>query len=267
MGSVVTAVVALVLLVAGCDAGRSGPNPSPTTSGLVAESLPEPTANVAVTEFFDPLGRVFVVTSGAAEPDVVVQEDSVRVQVYLASADEVLRMSAPEGAVWGVLADSSAILRDPGAPAAQLGGINAPSAQDRGGTRVRVRLSSESDPASDQSLSFVPQFRSATSFPVRVEFEVSMLALERVEWAGDLEGGRSLQVFPTKWGRSGSQAAQAAVWESVIALEPEAESDVMDKQLRCHALGAPDKESWNLEPWRPDVPYLDYLLARCNPVS
>src|SRR5699024_1383242 len=111
-----------------------------------------------------------------------------------------------------------------------------------------------------------PQFRSATTFPVQVEVEVSMLALEQVEWAGDLEGGRSLQVFPTTWGRSGSQAAQAAVWESVIALEPEAESDVMDKQLRCHALGAPDKESWNLEPWRPDVPYLDYLLARCNPV-
>ena len=39
----------------------------------------------------------------------------------------------------------------------------------------------------------------------------------------------------------------------------------MDHQLRCHALGVPGKETWNLEPWRPEVDYLAYLLARCNP--
>ena len=33
----------------------------------------------------------------------------------------------------------------------------------------------------------------------------------------------------------------------------------------AHALGAPDKDSWNLEPWRPDVGLLATLTARCNP--
>lgn len=88
-------------------------------------------------------------------------------------------------------------------------------------------------------------------------------AIERVEWAEDLEGGRSLQVFPTAWGRDPRAAEQG--WAEVIALEPEADTQVMELQFRCHALGAPEKESWNLEPWRPDVPFHEMLLARCNP--
>ncbi len=39
----------------------------------------------------------------------------------------------------------------------------------------------------------------------------------------------------------------------------------MHDQLTCHALGAPDKETWNLEPWRPDVGLLAVLAAACNP--
>lgn len=88
-------------------------------------------------------------------------------------------------------------------------------------------------------------------------------AIERVEWAEDLEGGRSLQVFPTAWGRDPRAAEQG--WAEVIALEPEADTQVMELQFRCHVLGAPEKESWNLEPWRPDVPFHEMLLARCNP--
>jgi hypothetical protein len=39
----------------------------------------------------------------------------------------------------------------------------------------------------------------------------------------------------------------------------------MHDQLVCHGIGAPDKATWNLEPWRPDVGLLAVLAAGCNP--
>ncbi|WP_414647956.1 DUF2599 domain-containing protein [Cellulomonas sp.] len=39
----------------------------------------------------------------------------------------------------------------------------------------------------------------------------------------------------------------------------------MHDQFLCHALGAADKATWNLEPWRPDVGSMATLMARCNP--
>ncbi|WP_373790284.1 DUF2599 domain-containing protein [Achromobacter insuavis] len=62
-------------------------------------------------------------------------------------------------------------------------------------------------------------------------------------------------------------AALEAVRAELAAVGPEARTTVMDHQLRCHALGAPGKDTWNLEPWRPELDYLAYLLARCNPTS
>ncbi|MBC7292192.1 MAG: DUF2599 domain-containing protein, partial [Actinotalea sp.] len=59
-----------------------------------------------------------------------------------------------------------------------------------------------------------------------------------------------------------------AVWSALgrrTALGTDATGPGMRDQLECHALGAPDKESWNLEPWRPDVGLLATLAARCNP--
>ena len=51
----------------------------------------------------------------------------------------------------------------------------------------------------------------------------------------------------------------------LAAAEPEAATATMLAQLECHALGAPDKDSWNLEPWRPEVSEQDMVSAGCNP--
>ena len=48
-------------------------------------------------------------------------------------------------------------------------------------------------------------------------------------------------------------------------VNPDMLSPTMRAQLECHQLGAPDKETWNLEPWRPDVSAVDMIAARCNP--
>ncbi|ROS76523.1 DUF2599 domain-containing protein [Cellulomonas sp. PhB143] len=89
-------------------------------------------------------------------------------------------------------------------------------------------------------------------------------ALVSATW-GEAEGGRSLAVVPSDWARQAGAAGADAVWSAVVAAEPDADTPGMHDQLECHALGATDKASWNLEPWRPDVGFVDTALARCNP--
>ncbi|GAB3158919.1 hypothetical protein GCM10027059_04420 [Myceligenerans halotolerans] len=93
-------------------------------------------------------------------------------------------------------------------------------------------------------------------------------ALGSATWAQrEGEGGLSLAVVPEAWVRSGGQAALDLLTAQLAAAEPEADSDTMRDQLACHHLGAPDKASWNLEPWRPDVGMFGTIAARCNPTE
>ncbi|MFE6234514.1 DUF2599 domain-containing protein [Cellulosimicrobium sp. NPDC057862] len=89
-------------------------------------------------------------------------------------------------------------------------------------------------------------------------------SVRSTDW-GEREGGRSLAVDPTTWARAAGQAGQELVWAQLVAAEPEADVPTMHDQLVCHAVGAPDKTTWNLEPWRPDVGLLATMAARCNP--
>ncbi|NCT90298.1 DUF2599 domain-containing protein [Cellulomonas sp. APG4] len=104
----------------------------------------------------------------------------------------------------------------------------------------------------------------ATIGDVDLTLRVGTAALVSADW-GDREGGRSLAVVPTAWARGGHEAALELLRAQLHAAEPETTSAVMDDQLVCHSVGAPDKESWNLEPWRPDVGLLGVLAAACNP--
>lgn len=82
---------------------------------------------------------------------------------------------------------------------------------------------------------------------------------------GEREGGRSLAVTPSDWARVGGLAAHELVPVQLAAAEPDAGTATMRGQLACHQLGAPDKATWNLEPWRPAVDALEMIAARCNP--
>ncbi|WP_435300636.1 DUF2599 domain-containing protein [Timonella sp. A28] len=48
-------------------------------------------------------------------------------------------------------------------------------------------------------------------------------------------------------------------------MEDDANGDTMKKQFQCHVIGAPTKDTWNLEPWRPDGTLTAIMAARCNP--
>jgi hypothetical protein len=96
--------------------------------------------------------------------------------------------------------------------------------------------------------------------------------VDHVEWAkfGDLS---SLRVYPTAAGREASLVAtvntEAAAWQEVLALSPDADMPGMYAQFICHwelaELGHPGKISWNLEPWRPEVDDNTLVATRCNP--
>ena len=97
-------------------------------------------------------------------------------------------------------------------------------------------------------------------------FVVGTVPLESATW-GEAEGGRSLAVVPAPWVRTGGLAAQQAIASRLAVTEPEAASPSMQAQLWCHVLGARDKASWNLEPWRPEVGTATLLATRCNPTD
>ncbi|MEV5646936.1 DUF2599 domain-containing protein [Nocardia sp. NPDC052254] len=93
--------------------------------------------------------------------------------------------------------------------------------------------------------------------------------IDHTEWTDDVDG-RRLHVYPTPAGREDRfPAAQDRAWAEIVAATPDADSPGMHDQFACHwvwaRLVAPNKPSWNLEPWRPAVGYEATVQAMCNP--
>ncbi|GAA2721813.1 DUF2599 domain-containing protein [Cellulomonas aerilata] len=96
-----------------------------------------------------------------------------------------------------------------------------------------------------------------------ITVRVAAHAVLDTDW-GEREGGRSLAVEPSPWARTAGMAGEVGVWAELVRAVPEADSPTMRDQLSCHVIGAPDKDTWNLEPWRPDVGLIMTLAASCN---
>ncbi|AYF75348.1 DUF2599 domain-containing protein [Nocardia yunnanensis] len=93
--------------------------------------------------------------------------------------------------------------------------------------------------------------------------------IDHTEWTDEIDG-RRLHVYPTEAGRKDTfPAALDRAWQEVRADAPDADTPGMFDQFRCHwewaRVVAPDKPSWNLEPWRPAVGYDATVSALCNP--
>lgn len=156
----------------------------------------------------------------------------------------------PDGTTATVLSDGSATLAD--ATGALVGGFSTPTGP-HGAALVAT---------ADGTLDVVVP-SDATQ---EVGLWLASSALLGTVW-GDQEGGRSLSVSPTAWARAGSLAAQELVWSQLVTREPEADATTMHDQLLCHMLGAPTKDTWNLEPWRPEVDLVTLVATKCNPTE
>lgn len=93
--------------------------------------------------------------------------------------------------------------------------------------------------------------------------------IDHVQWTDDSDG-RRLHVYPTPAGRADQfPTAQDRAWGEVLAAAPDADTPGMYDQFLCHwqyaRVVAPNKPSWNLEPWRPAVGYQATVAAACNP--
>ena len=93
--------------------------------------------------------------------------------------------------------------------------------------------------------------------------------IDHVTWTSDGKG-RVLRVYPSGAGRSSADpGARASAWLEVLRAAPGADSPSMREQFFCHwdfaRVVEPDKPSWNLEAWRPEVSYAVMTQAACNP--
>jgi hypothetical protein len=274
--------IGLVTALAGC----TGPaRPAEETS---AGSSPAP-SSTSVATLMDP-GSLRVdgaaVTSGevtlavwppvglaASAPDedgaVVLQVPLPQVADGTTAVLPVATLVAPEGMTLDALSDDSTVVR--GADGGVVAALTAPVLTgEAAAAGLRVTVTG----ADDGTIAW------SVTRPVRTDGSVetdpspagtatatfAATAVRSATWADrDDEGGQSLAVVPATWARSGSLAAEEAVWAQVVSIAPDADLPTMRDQLTCHTIGAPDKASWNLEPWRPEVGLLATLAARCNP--
>ena len=232
-------VVVLGAALGGCDAPGDDAAPPTTTAAISAPLAPPVTFAVGAvsltvqpTAAFTAAGGTLSVTT---DPD-----GSARLHVTssVTARQTTATLTGPDGTTLDPLPDGSLLVRaDDGSLVAGITGTKA-RLDTTDGT---VRLSASGG----------------------AELWLADTAVTSLDW-GEREGGRSLAVAPTAWGRSASQAAEEMVWAAVAA-QPEAGTPSMRDQLDCHRFGAPDKPTWNLEPWRPKVDWITLLAARCNP--
>ncbi|GAB2463935.1 hypothetical protein GCM10027063_01570 [Promicromonospora xylanilytica] len=275
------AALAVLLTVSGCDlversaraddpdqptatAERSPASPEqPGTSG---DDRPEPHTSTVTLD-----GAVLRVDSRKA---AVVQADggvpglqTVTLELTPGGTADLILTSPGE---LDVDSDGSiTVLDGDGTPVAAIGPPAPPSGTEDGAPRIevtdadatRARVEVDDRPARGSGTTDTP----ARTGPLTVTFEIGTDAIESATW-GENEGGRSLAVDPRDWVRHAGEAGLDLIRAQLVAAEPDAGSRTMEHQLVCHAVGAPDKSTWNLEPWRPDVGLILTATAHCNPV-
>lgn len=275
-------VAVLVGLAAGCTAGdAAGPTGARPTGATVAPAPTDPSAADVRTR-----GVALTANgvSAAAVPDTSVTADSSAdpdgsVHLHLAVRDDaesapsttpaasptisappavpLAWLTGPAGSTAAVLEDGSAVIS--ASDGSFLLGLSAPTPS--------ARFTVVGTPAAVLRIDHVTASglgATATGGPVTTWLSGS--AVVAASW-GVAEGGRSLEVTPSEWARSGTLAAQQALWSQLVAQHPDANSPTMHEQLLCHVLGAAGKSTWHIEPWRPQVDALTMLRTRCNPTA
>lgn len=133
------------------------------------------------------------------------------------------------------------------------------------GTKWRIHPATGAGGSAGHRTVLLSQTVSPTGATSQVAAVYGTHLIATTKWTTRGEGGKSLQVSPTYFGRLSGEVAMTYAAQELKTLRPETATGPMEKQLRCHLIGARGKTTWNLEPWRPDVSEVEYLLARCNP--
>lgn len=270
--ALVTCCVALALAVGACapgpgDSGEASPSPpsSPTIKTGPSGGLASAAAGTDVTA-----GDVTltVTVPGGAPQDARVRASAdaragtAEIALDLTGTREARpTLTLTSGGELVPHADGSVtILDDGGSP---VGGLTPPTG---GAALVRVdeRSVRVTAPAGTGAAASRPPATTATTSTTTTTTTLGTSAVASTAW-GEREGGRSLAVEPTAWARAAGEAGWTLAWAELVAADPSLDVATMRDQLVCHGVGARQKATWNLEPWRPDVGLVAVLAARCNP--
>jgi len=232
----------------GPGATEAPPEPAPTVRLASGDVVVDVEAQDARVETDDEGAATLTVAPGPGPAVLVLTTPGS----FAANADGTVTVLDEEGTLVGGLTAPRAV-----GPDGADGGAAGRGARlvVSGPTRVEVTSGTAEGTASGTG---------GATDPGAVTTTLGTTALRSAVW-GEREGGRSLAVDPTAWARTAGAAGRDVLWTALVAAEPEADTPGMHDQLACHALGAPDKATWNLEPWRPDVGLVAVLAARCNP--
>lgn len=170
----------------------------------------------------------------------------------VASADGALAVTSKEGVV--------------------LGGIAAPWARDARGGEVATHY----DVRGTTVVQVIDHRAAGLAYPVVADPWLGQNLIASAKWVG---AGRqwTLQVVPTQWARinAGGFLVGAAGWDELYAKYKNVGRGIrnnlagMRDQFICHeqfvAIRTPNKPSWNLDEWRPNVGYPQTVAHQCNP--
>lgn len=211
----------------------------------------------------------------AASTDTAVQplEQSVRLETVVrdgsAPTAYTYPVSLPAGAGMAVQEDGSVLIS--GADGTSLGAFAAPWAKDANGTDIPTHYEV-------QGASLVQVIDHTTTagvaYPVVADPWLWRDLIHSASWTYHSGYGWTLKVQPTDWQRFFNGYAPAvAGWNELYSkyrnhgLNTNLGS--MKNQYICHVLivswYAPDKSTWDLDEWRPDVGLTDTINHKCNP--
>ncbi|WPF82060.1 DUF2599 domain-containing protein [Sanguibacter sp. 4.1] len=254
--------------------GTPGPTPAPTEASTTSPSSETTTASPALVVHADVSSGAVVLDHetagtgsgpGTGEPTTVSSVPDADTGAVLTltlpnpQTSVSLDVPAAAGGAARSEADRSAAVTSP--DGRLVLGLSSPEGTAPDGSHPPVRWSADDD---GSRLVLDLSDVAPTAFPLVVTTHLGTSVVASTSW-GEREGGRSLAVTPTDWGRVSGATGSVFAWADLLAADPTADTPGMEEQLQCHLLGAREKATWNLEPWRPAVSLVEYALARCNP--
>ncbi|MER6571340.1 DUF2599 domain-containing protein [Streptomyces sp. NPDC001093] len=213
--------------------------------------------------------------NAAPATDLAVQplDQSVRLETVVRDGTAPTRytypVSLPAGATMAVQDDGSVLIS--GTDGTSLGAFAAPWAKDANGKDIPTRYEVQGD-------SLVQVIDHTTTadiaYPVVADPWLWRDLIHSASWTYHSGYGWTLKVQPTDWQRfwNGYAPAQAG-WNELYAKYRNHGLDTnlgsMKNQYICHVLivswYSPNKATWDLDEWRPDVGLTDTINHKCNP--
>lgn len=151
-----------------------------------------------------------------------------------------------------------------------LGGFSAPWARDANGAQVPTRYEVQGA----DLVQTIDHRNPTTAYPVVADPYFGIDLIDHAKWTRHSEGW-TLEVTPTWWARANAGGYLPGVygWNELYSKYRhrglDTNLDGMRKQYICHqqivAIRAPNKPTWNLDEWRPNVSYWQTVNASCNP--